>query len=72
MLEYMEAKKCYDFSEGDLGGNEIAMAEDCAYAWMLEGSSSTGNGTWIRQCHFTAGKNTDDARDDRAMTLMMD
>jgi hypothetical protein len=48
------------------------MAEDCAYAWMLEGSSSTGNGTWIRQCHFTAGKNTDDARDDRAMTLMMD
>jgi hypothetical protein len=57
---------------GDLGGNENALAKNCAYASVLEDSGTAGNGTWIRRCHFIAGKDDGEARDDRVMTLMME
>jgi hypothetical protein len=47
-----------------LGGNEIAMRDNCAYASVLESSSTTCDGAWIQKCQFPARKSADDAGDD--------
>jgi hypothetical protein len=65
MLEFMETKECHDFPGGCLGGNEIIMAESGAHAPVLESFGTSCDGTWLWQCHFTAGKGANDAENDR-------
>jgi hypothetical protein len=42
------------------------MAENCAYASVLESTGTTRDGVWLRKCRFPAGKIADDAGDNRA------